>query len=104
MSQTKAVLLKIKEGQWEVWRDWCRELSGALRFEAVLTLQEEKVLQEMALGFQINGERYVIGFVEGEALPAKMDREINQRHQAMKLQCLEHVEKVEILYIIKNNS
>jgi len=98
----KAVLLKVKAGEWENWKGWCEELSTTLLTEAITTLEEEKVVQELTLGFEIDNQRYVIGFMDGECLPANMDREINQKHKAMRVQCLEYVCEAEVLSNIKS--
>jgi hypothetical protein len=98
----KAVLLRVKDGQWETWTQWCTELNTTLRKEAILTLHEEQVLQELTLGFSLNNEHYIIGFMDGDCLPANMKRDINQRHQEMKRQCLERVDDVAVLYNIKS--
>ena len=63
-----------------------------------MTLAKEKVLEEMCLLFTLNGESYVVGFAEGEMLPANMERGINQKHKAMKQECLEYVSDGETLY------
>lgn len=97
----RATVLKVKTGQWETWKQWCAELDTVLRSEAVLTLEEEQVLQELTLGFALDGEHYVIGFMDGECLPANMDRVINQRHNEMKQTCLERITNAEVLYNIK---
>lgn len=101
LSMGKAVLLKVKKGQWENWKTWCTELNTNLRAEAMLTLEEERVFQELTLGFSMGDEHYIIGFMDGECLPANMDREINQKHKEMKRQCLDYMNEVEILYNIK---
>jgi hypothetical protein len=98
----KAVLLKVKSGQWEVWKKWCAELNTTLRSEAILTLEEEQVLQELTLAVVLNGEHYVIGFMDGDCLPANTKRSVNQRHNEMKQNCLEYVDDVEVLYNIKH--
>jgi hypothetical protein len=98
----KAVLLKVKNGQWENWQKWCHQLNTTLRSEAILTLEEEQVLQELTLGFTLNNEHYVIGFMDGECLPANPDKTVNQRHNEMKRICLESVSGADVLYNIKN--
>jgi len=100
----RAILLKVKDGQYETWKNWCRELSTSLLNEAERTLQEEQVLQELVLGFEIDGAHYIVGFMEGECLPANMDREVNNRHKEMKQQCLEYAGEADVLYNIKKDS
>jgi len=68
------------------------------------TLIEEKIIQELTIGFEIEGECYVIGYMDGECLPANMSRTINQKHKAMKEQCLEMVGEIEVLANIKCDS
>ena len=66
-----------------------------------LTLEEEQVIQELALGITLAEGEYFIGYMDGECLPANPDREINQRHQSMKEECLERIGPVDILYDLK---
>ena len=100
MMNTKVVVMRVREGKLATWKAWCAELVGQLREEAIATLAEEKVLEEMCFLFTLNSESYVIGFAdsEGETLPANMAREINQKHKAMKQECLEYVSDGETLY------
>lgn len=97
----KTVLFLVKEGKWDKWKDWCHELATTLQSEALLTLEEEKVLQELAVGFMVDDKHYVLGFMEGDCLPANLERELNQRHQAMRAECLEKVSDGELLYNLK---
>lgn len=99
--QKKVVLLKVKEGKLETWKNWCHELETALRLEALETLQEEKVTEELCVLVDFNGVPHVVGFMEGEMLPADMSREINQKHHAMKKECLEYVGAGEGLYHLR---
>lgn len=94
----KAILFRIKEGKRDGWYTWCRELSSNLREEAILTLKEEQVLQELTLAFSIEDSDYVIGYMDGDCLPANMERDINQRHKEMRAECLEYMGDVEVLY------
>jgi hypothetical protein len=96
----KAALFRVKTGQWSIWKQWCAELATTLRKEVTLTLQEEQVLQELVIGFDIDGTHYIIGFMEGDCLPANMNREVNLRHKEMKEQCLEYAGVANILYNI----
>lgn len=97
----KAYLFKIKESKKDLWCSWCQELSTSLRDEALSTLEEEQVIQELALGITLPEGEYFIGYMDGECLPANLDREINQRHQSMKEECLERIGPVDILYDLK---
>lgn len=94
---SQAVLFKIKEGRKEEWLSWCKELSTTLRDEAIETLKEEGVVQELTIAFSINGDDYVLGYMDGEILPANMDQEINQKHKEMKEECLERVRDADVL-------
>lgn len=97
----KAVLFKVKDK--DTWVKWCEELATTLHEESLETLNEEKVRQEMTMIFTVNKVDYVLGYVDGEMLPANMNREINQKHKAMKEQCLELIvdADVNILYNLK---
>ena len=59
------------------------------------------MLQELALGFTLNNEHYVIGFMDGECLPSNPERTINQQHNEMKRTCLERVSDADVLYNIR---
>lgn len=96
----KAIVFKIKTNKKAIWDDWCVQLSTHFLQEATLSLVEEKVLQELTLGFSLNGEHFVVGFMNGDCLPANMEREVNNIHQKMKAECLERVSEAEILYDI----
>ncbi len=95
---TKAVLFKVNDGQWEYWKEWCTELSTSLRSEAMLTLEEEKLVQELTLSFNLGDSIYVIGYMDGDSLPVNMSRDINIKHKAMKDQCLQRVSEASVLY------
>lgn len=98
---SKAYLFKIKEGKKDIWYNWCQKLSTSLRSEALSTLEEEQIIQELAIGITLPEGQYFIGYMDGEYLPANLDREINQRHQSMKEECLERAGPVDILYDLK---
>lgn len=100
----KAVLLKVKEGKLETWKAWCAELEGVMRAEAIETLKEENVIEELCTLFYVEGQAYVLGFMVGEMLPANMSREINQKHKQMKSDCLEFVSDAETLYHLQNDN
>jgi hypothetical protein len=94
----KAILFRIKEGKMGTWKAWCSELSTIHRDEAQLTLVDEKVTHEMVLCFNLRDEDYVIGYVDGEFLPADMSKGINIKHKRMKDECLVRINEAEILY------
>jgi hypothetical protein len=97
----KAVLFKIKPGKREQWEKWCLELSTTLKNDALATLHEEKLVQELAISFSINNEDFLLGYAEGENLPANIEKEINMKHKKMKEECLERVSDANILYHFK---
>ena len=99
--QKKVVLLKVKEGKLETWREWCNVLENTRREEAKETLLGEKVTEELCVLIDLNGAPHVVGFMEGEMLPADMSREINQKHDMMKKECLEYAGEGESLYHLK---
>ena len=97
----KAKLFKIKEGKLEAWKEWCTKLSLTLKEEALETLREENLLQEGCLFFSIGENSYVIGFVDGEALPST-DKPINTQNKEKIKECLEEMNsKVTPLYHLK---
>lgn len=97
----KGAILKVKSGHLEQWRSWCDELETSLYAEALNTLKEEQVFQEAAFLFELSGEYYVFGFIDGECLQPDMTKEINIKHKRMKDECLERVSNIEVLYNIK---
>jgi len=94
----KTVLLKVKEGKIDTWKNWCAEIEGVRRAEACETLRKEGVTEEMCTLFFIDQQAYVLAFAEGEMSPANMSREINQKHQEFKKECLEYLSDGETLY------
>lgn len=97
----KNVVFKVKSGHLEQWRSWCNKLMTSLHTEGLNTLREEQVTQEVAFIFEIKGESYVLGFAEGDMLPADMSREINKKHKQAKEECLEFIGHAETLYSLK---
>ncbi len=94
-------VLKIKSGRVEQWRAWCEELKTSLLPETLDTLKDEQVFQEASFLFEVHGEFYVLGFMDGKCLPADMAKEVNIKHKKMKEECLEYVSKIESLYNLK---
>lgn len=99
--KTQVVLCRIKEGKLEKWKAWTTQLQSASRSQAVETLRDEKIIEELAIIFEIKREFYVLGFAEGEMLPADMSREINKKHKQMREECLEFINNGEVLYHLK---
>jgi len=88
--KTQGNLYKIKQDKLSKWREWCLLLRTTHKEEALETLKEEKNTHELYLIFQIKEDFYVAMMGVGENLPAT-SRELNQRHKAMKEECLEFV-------------
>jgi Family of unknown function (DUF6176) len=97
----KSNLYKIKEGRTDQWRDWCNQLATTRNAEAIETLAEEGVSQEMFLLFHYSNNDYVITVIDGDALPSNLDRQINRDHRRNFAECLEKVVNIELLYHIK---
>ena len=91
----KINLFKIKEGKLGTWKSWCNMLATTRKNEALETLKEESLAYEGFFIFSINQEFYTLGITEGEGLPANMDKEINQKHKAIKKECLERMGSIE---------
>ena len=98
----KTYLFKIKEGKLEVWKAWCNLLMTTHKEEAIETLKEEGLTYESSLIFSIDGKYYTLAMIEGEEKPTNMERELNQKHRAMKKECLEGIETLEIGYELCN--
>ncbi len=97
-NKTSAGIFKIKTGKEDKWRQWCIRLTTEFRSEVVASLREEGLIHEAVFCFVIDDTTYVLGEMVGEYLSANMDREVNQKHQQMKEECLERVSKAETLY------
>ena len=94
----KVIVLKIKSGKLAKWKQWCSELDEARRTEALETLREEGVNEELCVLIDIGGIPYVVAFSDGEMLSADMTRDINQKHNALKNECLQYIGEGESLY------
>jgi hypothetical protein len=97
----KTVLLKIKKGKEDIWKEWCKKIQNQLYDEAVESLKEEKVKQEIVIKFELQNSTYSIAFMDGDCLPANPNREINKMHKQMKAECIESVSDAELLYNVK---
>ena len=100
----KGAIFRVKQGRFDQWRAWCNELQTSLREDALDSLRQEQVYQEAAFLFEIKGEHYVLGFMDGESLPGDMTKEVNIKHKQMKEECLEYISNIEVLYNIKTES
>jgi len=98
----KLNLFKIKEGKLDKWREWGKLLETTYKEEAIETLKEEGLSYESFCVFQINGEYYTFAMTEGEHRPINMDRELNQKHKAIKRECLERIDSPENVYELYN--
>ncbi|MBP9750364.1 MAG: hypothetical protein KBC95_00795 [Candidatus Peribacteraceae bacterium] len=98
----KVTLFRVREGKKDIWNQWCQSLETTLRQEAIHTLEEEQVRLELVIGLTIHGANYVVGYMDGECLPANMDQKINQQHQLMKKECLERMnDEATLLYALQ---
>lgn len=99
------VLKKVREGKLDQWRDWCIQLATSRRAEAIESLADEHVLQEMCILFMVEGTPYVLGYMESdsreEILASLVDKEINIEHRKQLKECLEGKYLQEELYNIK---
>lgn len=95
----KSVLFKVKENKLPIWLDWCQFLKKN-EIEVVETLNEEKILFEGCLHFQILDTWYVLMFEEyyDAPLPATQ-KEINKIHMQKKIECFILVSKQEYDYL-----
>lgn len=76
-------LIEIKPEYADTWREWGSKISTELREEALLTLEEEKLLQEHMFLLEIDGKTFLGFFSEGTAGPANMERAINKLHRQL---------------------
>ncbi len=98
----KIKLYKLKKGKLDKWKEWGKLLLTIYKEEAIETLKEEGLTYEAFSVFSINGEYYTIAMIEGEEKPTNMDRELNQKHKAIKKECLEKIGSVEEVYELYN--
>lgn len=94
-------LFKLKKGKEQDLLDWGRELSGPLKDEAIITLQEENCTRESSYMFKVGDDYYLIGHMEGENLQKPSDRKINQRHRHILEDCIEEEVDLTIVYDLK---
>ena len=98
----KIKLHKLKKGKESKWFAWCLLLMTDLKKDALESIKEEKLSFEGAGSFELNGETYVLGIMEGEGFPANMKKEINKKHIEMRKECLDDSIKVEMNYELYN--
>lgn len=101
---TRGSVLRVKKERLDQWRAWCNELRTSFHEDAIESLKQEQVIQEAAFLFEIAGEYYVLGFMDGEGLLADMTKEVNIKHKKAKEECLERVSDIELLYNIKTET
>lgn len=100
----KAVLWKVRPGKLDQWRQWCAQIRGDAATEAIETLKEENVAEELCVLLLVGGEHYVVGLVRADGpRPPNPSRPINQLHSRMKQECLAYVGEQEILYRLAAN-
>jgi hypothetical protein len=97
-------IYKIKSGKVNIWKNWCKKLSTEYKNEALETLKEEHILEEVFVMFEIDGIFYTIGqvFSKGEtkSFPSDKSRSINKEHREKMDECLEKLpdSSVSLLY------
>ena len=107
MTQVKLVKLELKEGNKQVWLDWCEELKQR-KDEVIETLKNEGVLSESC--FLSEDERCVYFFMEAESFEkAKIAVEqsnfqIDSEHQKKRALCLTKVAQLKELFHFENRS
>lgn len=100
----KGIVIKIKKGKEEVWREWCNKIQNDYADQAIETLKEERCIQELFAIFPLNGAWYTIGMSEGECFPSNKEIELNKIHNQKKQECLdpEFKSRIETLYHLKS--
>lgn len=84
-------LFKLKNKKVATWRAWCESLMTAHKEDALASLVEEHVTQEMWVTFQLNGNWYTLGCGHelDKAGAVNPNRAVNKIHKAMKEECFE---------------
>lgn len=99
-------LYKLKKDKVKDLREWIEELKS---FDPLLLsklLKEENCTKESMGLFEIDGEIYLIGHMEGGPFQKPSNNKINIKHKQVLQECIEHEVTIENLYTIqqdKNN-
>lgn len=102
-NEFRASLFRVKPGKLDQWKAWCEKLQTTLYSQAIETLTEEKLRQEVAILLTIDDEYYVVGCMEGKNYVApNAARDINREHQRHKSECLDKVSQADILYNLES--
>ncbi len=98
----KQHLFRVRPNKLNVWLEWVTELNNR-KDEVVITLREENSTREFATLFTIDGQSYIYMAMDfaGEPVVTNLERELNQTHRAKLSECLEFVDKGELLYDFK---
>lgn len=94
----KMRLLEIRPEFVEGWKNWGTKLMGEYNAEALLTLAEEKVLEEHMFLLQIEEKWFLAFFSRGENLPANIERQLNRQHRSLLEESVIHSYTVKLLY------
>ena len=103
MNHKRYVLLKVKEGKLDQWKQWCNLLMTSRKQEAIDSFKYEGVSSEECHLFKVCNDYYLLGVAEfdGEHKEANMDLEINKEHKKQKKECLEALIEGEELFVLK---
>lgn len=85
----KHVVFKIKPGKksvWQAWGDYLHEHEA----EVLATMEQENCMFERSIIFERESELFMIGSIQFNGQPKKADMtiELNQKHAAIKNECL----------------
>ena len=107
MTQVKLVKLKLKEGNEQIWLDWCEELKQR-KNEVIETLKNEGVLSESC--FLSEDEKCIYYFMEAENFEKakssveKSNFKIDAEHKKKRALSLEKVAQLKELFHFENRS
>ncbi|MCH8888817.1 hypothetical protein IID26_00095 [Patescibacteria group bacterium] len=96
------IIEKIKKEKVEELKAWGKRLMGDLHEEAIASMREENITHEYMGIFEIDGEWYGVGFMQGENIQPATDKEINNAHKKiMKEACGKRI-SIETIYRLKD--
>ena len=81
---------------------WGKEVQLKHLDEALESLKEENCSREIFEVFEAEGQWYLAAHMEGENIsPANLDRELNQRHRAIIMDCIQERLETTQVYDLK---
>lgn len=100
----RIIIKKLKNP--DKFKAWGKELQGPRNDEAILTLKEEGTISEGFYSFEINGEKYAIGYQiinpNKKQSISNPSHPIDIEHRAIKAESLGEIIPTETIYQLDN--